>query len=159
MGGLAMIDKYEKFRKYKRVFYHCMFISLIFSVFSFIGKMYYLGAILFVLFSFSVLLFNNYKKKLNMIINNIKNNCIKCNKHIKNEIITKYYISNSLVTEEELNTTITSDKKKMIIRKYYCLDCHICFNEIEEYQFNNKNEFILMKKEFHLDLEYTLDKY
>ena len=59
MGGLTMIDKYEKFRKYKRVFYHCMFISLIFSVFSFIGKMYYLGAILFVLFSFSVLLFNN----------------------------------------------------------------------------------------------------
>lgn len=150
-----MIEKYKSNKSRRRVSFHLGACSIIFLVFSIISKTYILALVLLFLFIICLTMYINAFKSMNKIETHFMSKCSRCGKDIHYNKTFKYLLYNQNVSETDFNTTVSTDKKKIEIEKYYCVECKLCFAIIKTYQMKNNGEFVLMKTEKNLDDDYN----
>lgn len=150
-----MVDKYKSSKRKRRVSFHLGACSLIFLVFCIVSKTYILALVLLFLFLICLAVYFRAYKNMIKIEDYFMSKCSRCGKDIHYEKLTKYLLYNQQVNETDFNTTVSTDKKKIEIDKYYCIECKLCFAVIKTYQMKNNGDYVLMKTEKNLDDDYN----
>ena len=150
-----MIEKYKSNKSRRRVSFHLGACTLIFLVFSIISKTYILALVLLFLFIICLMIYIKSLKNMNKIEKHFISKCSRCGKDIHYNKTVKYLLYNQNVNETDFNTNFSTDKKKIEIEKYYCIECKLCFSIIKTYQMKNNGDYVLMKTEKNLDDNYN----
>ncbi len=150
-----MLEKYKKLKSKRRVTFHLCACSLIFLIFAVIAKELIISLILGFVFILCLIVYLLSYKGMGNIEQLLIDKCIKCDNSLIHKEETKYLLYGQNVIKDVFENDITSEKKKIEVKKYICNNCHLCFSIVEIYQLNNKGLFSLIKKEKHLLDDYV----
>lgn len=152
-----MKEKYIKYTKLSRTLLGLGTTLSLLGILGLFSGFEYLIFSLIVLFLgiVTLIIYLLIKKKTQNIVSYCYNKCIICDKNTNHQTNIKYYINDKEVLEEEYNNSNTN-KTKMIIDYYKCIDCKLCLTVINTFIINNGKEKQLNEK-INLDFEYEGD--